>query len=207
MSIEAWKLKDKEQKDSIINQEENQKKQLKKALEHKKVKEKISVEIESEKQILNLKELVDKWVISNETKEKIDNWIDIWEDVVNFIFEKIDEIENVNEIDKYLPKELRISHDEYIRALHDDIFRVQTITKLNSALTLLYNQINPNSVTWLSIFSWYLLVLDKNLIKIQENTIDIKYNLKKIDDEKFWNINKKISFWRKIINFLKEIFS
>lgn len=207
MSIEAWKLKDKEQKDSIINQEENQKKQLKKALEHKKVKEKISVEIEAEKQILNLKELVKKWVITNETKEKIDNWIDIWEDVVNFIFEKIDEIENVNKIDKYLPKELRITHNEYIKALHDDIFRVQTITKLNSALTLLSNQINPNSLTWLSIFSWYLLILDKNLIKIQENTIDIKNNLKKVDEKRFWKIYQKKTLWQKIIIFLKEIFS
>jgi len=54
-------------------------------------------------------------------------------------------LENIKDIDKYLPPELRISHDDYIKALHDDIFRVQMLTKLDSALTLLAEQINPNS--------------------------------------------------------------
>jgi hypothetical protein len=54
-------------------------------------------------------------------------------------------MEDIKDIDKYIPKELRITHDEYSKALHDDIFRVQIITKLDSALTLISRQINPDS--------------------------------------------------------------
>jgi hypothetical protein len=54
-------------------------------------------------------------------------------------------MEDVKDIDKYLPKELRVTRGDYIKALHDDIFRVQMLTKLSSALTLISQQINPDS--------------------------------------------------------------
>ena len=54
-------------------------------------------------------------------------------------------MEDIKDIGKYIPKELRISHDDYSKALHDDIFRVQVIKRLDSALTLLANQISPDS--------------------------------------------------------------
>jgi hypothetical protein len=37
----------------------------------------------------------------------------------------------------------------------------------------------------LNLFSGFLTILDKNLKIVQENTIDIKENLKKIDEKKF----------------------
>jgi len=65
--------------------------------------------------------------------------------MISDLFDKIDELEEIKDIDKYLPPELRLSKDDYKKALHDDIFRIQTITKLNSALTLLAQQISPNA--------------------------------------------------------------
>ncbi len=114
-------------------------------------------------------------------------------------------MEDMKDVDKYIPKDLRISKDEYMKAVHDDIFRVQMLTKIDSSLTLIANQINPDGMLWLNIFSWFLAVLDKNLIKVQENTIDVKYSLKDIDEKK-WLYKDKRSFFQKIIDFIKEIF-
>jgi hypothetical protein len=89
--------------------------------------------------------------------------------------------------------------------LNDDIFRVQLLTKLDSSLTLLANKINPDSAMWLNLFSWFLTVLDKNLIIVQENTIDIKENLKEVDEKKYWKKEDKRSLWQKIKDFLKNL--
>jgi hypothetical protein len=58
---------------------------------------------------------------------------------------------------------------------------------------------------WLNLFSGFLTILDKNLIIVQENTIDIKNNLKKIDEKKFWKKEDNRSLLEKIIDFFKEI--
>ncbi len=202
------------EKNNIFNEAENKKlevseeeiaKETKKQIEFQKTKEKINVEIEIEDEIFHLKELVEKWVITRETADKVVEWKDISEDEIKEIFEKIDEIEETKDIDKYLPDNLRISKEDYLNAVNNDIYRVQVITKLDSSLALLSNQINPDSAMWLNLFSWFLAVLDKNLVKIQENTIDVKDSLKSIDEKK-WLYKDNRSMWQKILDFLKEVF-
>jgi len=205
MSIENWSLNEADKNKKELS-EKQIKEWLKKQAEFKKTKEKIAVEIEVEDDIFHLKELIEKWIITHETAKKIVDWEHIDDDSVKEIFEKIDELEDVKDIDKYIPKELRVTHDEYSRALHDDIFRAQTITKLDSALTLIARQINPDSAMWLNLFSGFLTVLDKNLIKVQENTIDVKDSLKEIDEKKTPTKDSR-NIWAKIKDFLKEIFS
>lgn len=199
---------------NIFNENEKKKKELKeeeivneqkKQLEFKKTKEKISVEIEIEDEIYHLKELVEKWVISKDTVDKVIEWKDISEDEIKEIFEKIDEIEELKDVDKYLPENLRITKEDYLKAVNNDIFRVQIITKIDSALTLLSNQANPDSAMWLNLFSGFLAVLDKNLIKIQENTIDVKDSLKSIDEKK-WLYKDNRTIWQKFLDFLREVF-
>lgn len=208
MAIENnWINQDSENKNNKLLDDEKIKEEEKKHLEFIATKEKINVEIETEEKIWNLKELLEYWVISSETADKIISGINISNEEIAKIFEKINEIEDVKDVDKYLPKELRITHEQYVKALSDDIYRVQTITKLNSALTLLANQINPDSFTWLNLFSGFITILDKNLIKIQENTIDIKNELIEIDEKKFWKKLDTRSFLQKIIDFIKELFN
>lgn len=202
--------------DSIINSEDEKKKkilteierkhEMKKQLEFKKTKDVISTKDDAEKNIFSLKDLVEKWILTQDTADKVLNNEGISEDDIKEIFNKIDEMEEIKDIDSYLPTELRITSDEYFKALNDDIFRVQTLTKLDSALTLLANKINPDSAMWLNLFSWFLTVLDKNLIKVQENTIDVKDSLKEVDKKKFWIKKDNRSIWQKIIDFFKEIF-
>jgi len=61
------------------------------------------------------------------------------------MFEKINQIEEIKNVDKYLPKEYRITQEQYLKAISDDIFRVQILTKLDYALTILVKQIIPDS--------------------------------------------------------------
>jgi hypothetical protein len=49
-------------------------------------------------------------------------------------------------------------------------------------------------------------MLDKNLILIHDNTIDIKDNLKDINEKKFPKKEDNRSLWKKFIDFLKELF-
>ena len=206
MGVESWAMNEEEKKKKALS-EKDIKENNKKIIEHQKVKEKISVEIEAEDSLNDLKDLIDKWIITKETANKIVEWENIDETTIKEIFEKIDQLEEIKDIDNYLPIELRISRDDYSRALHDDIFRLQTITKLDSALTLIANKINPDSALGLNLFSWFLTVLDKNLVLVQENTIDIKDNLKEVDEKKHGKKIDMRSLWEKIVDFLKDIFS
>ena len=203
MWIESWALNEEEKKRKKLSEKDIQENNLKN-LEHKKVKEKISVGIKTEKELDKLKNLIEKWIISKETAEQIIEWEDIWEEAIKEIFQKIDQMDEIKNIDKYIPDELRVSKEDYSKALTDDIFRVQLITRLDSSLTLIANKINPDSAMWLNLFSWFLTVLDKNLIIVQENTIDVKDSLKKIDEKNFWKKYDTRSLWKKIIDFLKE---
>jgi hypothetical protein len=114
-------------------------------------------------------------------------------------------MDEIKDVDKYLPFNLRISKDDYHKAIHDDIFRVQTITKLNTALTVLARQISPDSSTGINLFSGFLTVLDKNLVVLQENTIDVKDNLSEIHDKKF--PQPKLTWWEGLKTFIKELFN
>lgn len=204
MWIESWALNEEEKKKKKLSEKDIQENNLKN-LEHKKIKEKISVEIKTEKELDKLKNLIEKWIISKETAEKIVEWKDVWEEIIKEIFEKIDQIEEIKDIDKYIPEHLRVTKEDYSKALNDDIFRVQLITRLDSSLALIANKINPDSAMWLNLFSWFLTVLDKNLIIVQENTIDVKDSLKKIDEQKFWVKTDNRTLWEKILDFFKEI--
>lgn len=203
MNFEAGKLKEEENKKNKLSEKEISE-QTKKTVEHKKAKEKIEAQIQTDEKLFSLKELIDKWVISKEAAEKVISWENIENTQIEEIFDKIDEIEDIKDIDKYLPEDLRITKDEYQKAVENPIFRIQTITKLSTALTVLAEQINPDSAMGLNLFSWFLAVLDKNLISIQENTIDIKDSLVEIEEKE--NPKPKLSFWQRFINFLKEIF-
>lgn len=206
MSIENnWikneNFKNKQSLDDDLLEEE------KKQIDFKKQKEKIELEINSEIQLDNLKELVSKWLITNETAKKILVWEEISNDEIKEVFEKINQIEEIKDVDKYLPKEYRITQEQYFKAINDDIYRVKILTKLDFALNILVKQIIPDSSSWLNLFSSIIWILDKNLILIQENTIDIKTWLKKIEDQKSSKQNIRLSFWKKVINFIKKLFN
>lgn len=149
-----------------------------------------------------LEELVKKWIISQESADKIKSSKIISKQVIEEMFDKIDEIENIKNVDQYLPSNLRITKQEYLQAVENKIFRIQTITKLNMALNFISEQIPGNSSWYVDLFVWFLSVLDKNLILLQENTIDIKENLQKLD-----KTPTKPKTWRsRFLDFISKFF-
>jgi len=192
------KLKEKEFKKDLIAKKEKQL-QNKKLTEHLKVEEALN----NMKEMLDDKDL-DLNLEQVQLVEKLISWEEISEDTVKEILDKIDEIESIDGVDEYLPKESRITSEDYKKALTDDIFRVQIIIKINTALTILSNQAVPDSSMWLNLFWGYIAILDKKLIKIQETHIDIKDNLEEIEEKKYHK--EELSVCKKILFFLKGIF-
>ena len=204
MSIEAWILKKEEEKKKKILSEKDKTFEKKKKIDISKNKEKAEKHEQSEKALFELKNLLDNNNLDSNTKDIIEKVINsdiITEEEIKEIFEKIDEIEDNDEVSKYLPKDFRITKEEYKKSINDDIIRVQTLTKLNTALTILSNHINPDSSMWMNLFSGFIAVLDKNLIRIQENNIDIKNSLEKVENKK--NPKKKISLFQEFLNLFK----
>ncbi len=203
MGFEAWAYNEQEKKKKKIDEKEKSEFQQKQ-VEHKKMKEYIETETETEENLHKLHDLVEEGVLTKEQAEHIADGEELTQDDVREIFDKIDEMEELKDVDKYLPAKLRITKDDYYRAMTDDIFRVQTLIKLDTALTIIWQQIVPDSSAWVNLFSWLLTMLDKNLVLLQENTIDVKQNLNEIHDKKF--PKPKLSLWSTFINFIRELF-
>ena len=207
MAIESWKLAEEEKKKKEKSEKEKKLQQAK-IIEQEKIKKEAREKKENDDILHRLEEMLEDWELSQdeikELKHMVDN-VDLSEDQIEEILDKIEEIENIEDVDNYIPKEFRITKDEYKQSLTDDILRLKTLTKLNTSLSLLANQINPDSSIWMNLFSWYLVILDKNLIKVQENTIDVKDSLEEIENRK--NPKKKLSLWEMVKIFFKEMLS
>lgn len=207
MVNEAWAYNEVAKKKKIQDENKDKKKQLKKVIDNQKKKAIIRKTMETDSDLFKLKDLIEQWKLDNDTiklAEKLDIWENITDKEVKEVFDKIDQIEDIDDIDKYLPKDIRITKDEYRRAISDDIYRVQIITKLNTALTILATQINPDSTLGLNLFSGFLTILDKNLITIQETHIDIRDSLEDLNED-IDDFNS--SLWQKFTKLLKEIFN
>lgn len=207
MKIEAWIYKESEKSKQKLTEEEKLSNKLK-SIQIKNDKEKNKTLEKSEKSLLKLKELVDSWNLDSKTKklaEEILNLENISKEEIEKIFDKIDEIENLEEIDNVLPPDFRITKEEYKKAISDDEARIFALSKLNTALGILAQKIKPNSWIAINLIWGFLLSIDKKLIKVQENNIDIKHNLSSIHEKNF--PKEKLSFWKRFIKVLKEIFS
>jgi hypothetical protein len=78
------------------------------------------------------------------------------------------------------------------------------LVKIKTALTILSQQTGVNNQWGVHLFSWFLWVLDQNLILIQEHNIDMKNSLETIHISE--NPHLKKWFWSDFFTTLKEIF-
>jgi len=189
-----------------ITEQEN--KQKEKVVKNKKLRENLKAEeaLNKMKEMVNDEDLELSLDQVQLIKKAVDN-NEISQDVVEEILEKIEEIEKTEDVDKYLPKEYRITWEEYKKALTNDVFRVQMIVKIDTALTVLANQVWWESTMWLNLFSGYMAMLDKKLISIQENHIDIKDNLVEIDEQKNPKKEENLSLLERFMKYLKDFFN
>ncbi|MCH2189084.1 hypothetical protein MK079_04635 [Candidatus Gracilibacteria bacterium] len=203
MSIEAGALAEQEKKKK--ESEKAKKEAQKKVVESAKKQQEVREHAKTDAALSHLKDLIEHHDIELDAKtlksvEKAVSGQELDTEDIQEILEKIDEIENTEDVEQYLPDEMRITKEEYKQALVDDVFRVQVVTKIDSALTLIAQNINPNANLSLNIFSGYLAVLDKKLISLQENHIDIKDNLKEVDVKKGIGTASK-NLWERIGEF------
>ncbi|MDQ1343706.1 MAG: hypothetical protein QG650_426 [Patescibacteria group bacterium] len=62
-------------------------------------------------------------------------------------------------------------------AMKDADARKDVLVKIDAALAHIYHSANPNPFSAINFFAGFMLALDKNLVRVQENTIDIKRSL------------------------------
>ncbi len=127
--------------------------------------------------LMKLKDLILDWTLP---ESLLDNILDskiLDSQDIKIIFDKIDEIEFIENIESILPKQLRITKEEYLIALKDPNKRIDLIKKLDNTLEHIYNHLHWSDMFWLNLFSFIYFIFDKNLKKIQENSIDIKNSL------------------------------
>jgi hypothetical protein len=99
----------------------------------------------AEQQLSDLKELVDNGIISQEQAEHIINHEELDSQDIKEIFDNIDKIEDIKDIDNYLPSDLRVSKDQYQQAMVNEVYRTQTLVKIKTALTILSQQTGVNN--------------------------------------------------------------
>ncbi len=139
----------------------------------------LEVNIEKQWAKLDLETLqyfVEQWVLTKKTLKDIKETNFLNEKIIKEMISKIDKIQEINNKKNILPSELLITENEYKQAIQNWEKRKQLLIKLDQSLTYLHQYSNKWDKFWLWLFTFFSL-LDKNLIKIQENTIDIKNSL------------------------------
>lgn len=171
--------------------EKEQKKEQEKILAFEKKKQEIREEEETHNDLQKLRDLLEEHIIDDALVEKVLSWDEINHEEMKEIFEKIDEIENMEDIDEYIPQDMRISKDEYAWALHNEEDYKLVLWKLHNVLQILSRHVTPQTSGSINIFSGFITLLDKNLIRIQEHHIDMKNTL----ESSSWKEGKQESIW------------
>jgi len=182
----SWFDEEKKKKERL---KKDEKEAMEKLMEWQKRKEKLHEKIEASEKLSHLKELLEEHKIDEEvikSVEKIaeDNLIDHEE--IKEILAHIEAIHKNPSIKKYLPKNLIITKKEYIAALKDKRKKEKALKKINNALGILAQSVNPTESTGINLFSGLWMLLDKNLVFLQERHIDIKHSLQEKEKKKWF---------------------
>ena len=190
-SNEKSYLWEQERKRAQTEDEAELKKEQEAIIRMQKKKEVISAEESISDDLWKLRDLLEKHVIDDLLIKKVMQEAELNHKDIEEIFEKIDEIEAIDSIDDYLPKDMRVSKEEYTAATHDDTELSRVEDKIHAALTHLSQSSAPQTGWSINLFTWFMTMLDKNLITIQEHHIDMKDSLNP------WNKKTK-NLWQTI---------
>ena len=146
-------------------------------IEYERDRDRLLARIDREKKLLFLRTLVEKGMIPVATIEHLMDAHELRIEEIETIFGKIDEIENIENIDRILPVSHRISRAEYADALTNHEERTHLLAKIDDALGYLYDAHGGGGMPGLSLFTGLLHILNRNLITVQGNMIDIKRSL------------------------------
>lgn len=154
--------------------------EITKKLEFEKEKKALLIRIEKDRQLTYLKSIVERWIINPVSLKHAIDWNEISKEDLNEIFDKIDQIEDVQNVNIILPEYCRISREEYLRAVDNVPKREVLLSKIDSALNYIYNTTHATHSPILGLF--YNLINNyntshKDVVLVQWNLIDIKTSL------------------------------
>jgi len=173
-SNEKAYLSEEERKKAKQKDEAELKKEQEAIIKMQKQKEVIREEESISDDLWKLRDLLEKHIIDDKLVEKVIDHGELNHEEVEEIFEKIDEIEAMDNIDDYLPQEMRVTKQEYAAATHDDNTLKVVEEKIHRALTHIAQVTSPSSWWSVNVFSGFLTMLDKNLITIQDQRLIYK---------------------------------
>lgn len=101
------------------------------------------------------------------------------QEIAESIIEKIESLDDMSDYAMYVPAKLRVTKDEYQKAVFEPHHRAKTLKKIHDALTLMAGGITESS-GWLNIFADSFMFLSRSLILIQETHIDMKEGLESV---------------------------
>ncbi|MDR0281814.1 MAG: hypothetical protein LBI53_00345 [Candidatus Peribacteria bacterium] len=143
---------------------------------------KVKIEIQELKYLIETgvvtteKDLVEKIVANEQISHTEFN--QILENIdIQKLFEKLEEIENTQDMDEIIPKPLRVTKDEYLQAFQDQDIRTTVLQKFNQALDNICNAMHGGQTMHGNLFATYTYMLNLKLIPIQEDIIDLKQPL------------------------------
>ena len=117
--------------------DEERKSEIRKSLDFAREKQILFERIEKDKKLAYLKSLVERGLISLSTVENIVDGKDLETRELKEIFDKIDSLSEMQNIDEILPERLRITKEEYLLAIENREKRDLVIQKLDDSLDYL----------------------------------------------------------------------
>lgn len=149
------------------------KEEAEKKLAFEKNKESLISELETKKELAFLKVLIEKGLISPDLAQQIVQKEHIDAELVEEVFEKIDEIYAISE--DTLPQNLRITKEDYSKALVNPDDKKRVIGVLNDAIEITSQELSWAS--WANFFLSFLTFMHKDLITAHDNSMDIRDSL------------------------------
>jgi hypothetical protein len=176
MASEIFASRDKEIKKKT---EEERKESIRQTMNFARDKKELAEKMDAKRKFHLLRSMVERHLLSpsdfsNQTILETDQ-----EDVVKEILRKIEEIEEITQVDEVLPKELRITAEEYVMSQDSEESRTRALEKVDAALKHLYIHFSPEWSLSFMFFQTILLSLQKKAKIVQEHTVDIRNELLK----------------------------
>lgn len=135
-NTEAAFLAEQEKKKREKNEKEKKKEQ-ERILKMQKQKELVHEEESISDDLQKLRDLLEEHIIDDHLVEKVIEQAELDHEELEEIFQQIDAIEEIDGIDDYLPKDMRVSKEEYANATHDDEALVVVLAKIEKSLSVL----------------------------------------------------------------------
>lgn len=166
----------KEKYDASKEKEKKIQKESRDSVEFFTEKQKLRCELEKKEKLNHLEEMLEKWIVSEQSVKKLENLSQKEQQEIQKTLEKISEIQEIDPKWKILPQSMQITKKAYLDALADPTKRQQLLSQVDDNLSYLYNQV---SQWWIvNLMSYFqVFFIGNNFKTVQENMIDIKNNL------------------------------